>query len=184
MARRSVGNLRKLPSGRWQASYIDDATGSRIAAPSTFGTKTDAGLWLSTVEADRARGHLLDQKLAIRPFHEWAADWMAGLHVKPKTEVSYESSRRNHVLPAFEHRPVGAITYRDCKAFVDALRAKGLAPGTVGDALKVLRLVMQEALRAEAIRRNPAEGLRVARGERVEMVFLARPGGSSVASRA
>jgi integrase len=32
--------------------------------------------------------------------------------------------------------------------------------------------VLQEALRADAIRRNPADGLRVQRGERVEMVFL------------
>lgn len=172
MARRSFGNLRKLPSGRWQASYTDDITGKRIAAPATFGTKADAALWLSTIEADRARGHLLDQRLATRPFEEWAADWLAGLHVKPKTEVSYESSLRNHVLPVFEHRPVGSITYRDCKAFVDGLRAKGLAAGTAGEARKVLRLVLQEALRADAIRRNPADGLRVQRGERVEMVFL------------
>ena len=36
----------------------------------------------------------------------------------------------------------------------------------------MLRLVLQEALRADAIRRNPADGLRVPRGERHEMVFL------------
>jgi integrase len=172
MARRTFGNLRKLPSGRWQASYIDDGSGKRISAPSTFLTKADAALWLSTVEADRARGHLLDQRLAVRPFEEWASDWLGGLHVKPKTEVSYESSLRNHVLPAFEKRPIGAITYRDCKAFVDGMKAKGLAPGTIGEARKVLRLVLQEAARADAIRRNPAQGIRVPRGERVEMVFL------------
>jgi integrase len=172
MARRSFGSLRKLPSGSWRASYIDQATGERFAAPSTFRTKTDAALWLSTVEADRARGDLLDPRLAQRPFSEWAAEWLQGLHVKPKTRVGYESCLRNHVLPRFANRPKASITYRDCKRFVDDLRDQGLAPGTVGEARKVLRLVLREALRADAIRRNPADGIRIPRGDRQEMVFL------------
>lgn len=172
MARRSFGYVRKLGSGRWQASYTDEHTGERVAAPSTFLTKADANVWLSTVEADRARGDLLDPKLSQRPLHVWADEWLDGLHVKPKTRLSYESSLRNHVLPAFEHRPVASLTYRDCKRFVDDLAEKGLAPGTVGEARKVLRLVLREALRADAIRRNPADGIRVPRGERQEMQFL------------
>ena len=172
MARRSFGNVRKLPSGRWQATYTDIHTGGRVAAPDTFPTKTDANVWLATVEADAARGDLLDPRLTRRPFHEWADEWLAGLHVKPKTRLAYESSLRNHVLPVFEHRQVASITYRDCKQFVDDLAAKGLAPGTVGEARKVLRLVLREALRADAIRRNPADGIRIPRGERQEMQFL------------
>jgi hypothetical protein len=35
-----------------------------------------------------------------------------------------------------------------------------------------VRLVLQEAMRADAIRRNPADRLRVPRGRRDEMVFL------------
>lgn len=76
------------------------------------------------------------------------------------------------MLPAFAKRPVAAITYRDCEAFVDDLLRAGLAPGTVGDARKILPLVLQEAMRADAIRRNPASNLRVPRGKRDEMVFL------------
>lgn len=172
MARRSFGNVRKLPSGRWQATYTDIHTGGRVAAPGTFPTKTDANVWLATVEADAARGDLLDPRLTRRPFSEWADEWLAGLHVKPKTRLAYESSLRNHVLPVFEHRQVASITYRDCKQFVDDLAADGLAPGTVGEARKVLRLVLREALRADAIRRNPADGIRIPRGERQEMQFL------------
>lgn len=172
MARRSFGYIRKFPSGRWQASYTDERTGQRIAAPDTFGTKADANLWLSTVATDRSRGRLGDHQLSQRPFHEWADEWLGGLHVKPKTLVSYESSLRNHVLPVFAQRPVGSITYRDAKQFVSTMTAKKLAPGTIGEARKILRMVLQEALRADAITRNPADGLRVPRGERQEMVFL------------
>jgi integrase len=172
MGRRSFGHVRRYPSGRWHASYIDERTGSRIAAPATFPTKVAATRWLATVEADRARGDLLDPTLSQRTFAEWADEWVAGLRVKPKTQLAYESSLRNHVLPAFGHRAVASISYRDCKRFVDDRLDAGLAPGTVSEARKVLRLVLREALRADAIRRNPAVGLRVPRGERQEMVFL------------
>jgi site-specific recombinase XerC len=161
-----------MSSGRWQASYRDEHSGVRVVAPTTFRTKADANVWLATVEADKARGDLLDPRLAQRPFADWAHEWLAGLQVKPKTRLAYESSLRNHVLPAFEHRPIASITYRDCKHFVDELSRKGLAPGTVGEARKILRLVLREALRADAIRRNPADGIRIPRGERQEMQFL------------
>lgn len=172
MARRPFGHVRRMPSGRWQASYTDDTTGERILAPTTFRTKAEANIWVSTVEADKARGDLLDPRLAQRRFADWADEWLTGLHVKPKTRLAYESSLRNHVLPVFEQRPVASITYRDCKRFVDDLANGGLAPGTVGEARKILRLVLREALRADAIRRNPADGIRIPRGERQEMQFL------------
>ena len=54
-ARRGFGNLRKLPSGRWQASYVGP-DGQRHNAPATFGTKTDAGGWLAAQQTDIARG--------------------------------------------------------------------------------------------------------------------------------
>lgn len=74
MARRSFGSIRKLPSGSWRATYVDQVTGVRVAAPNTFRTKADAALWLSSIEADRARGDLLDPRLSRRPFSEWASE--------------------------------------------------------------------------------------------------------------
>ena len=52
--RRHFGSVRKLPSGRYQASYHQ--VGDRHAASDTFATKADALAWLSTVEADIRRG--------------------------------------------------------------------------------------------------------------------------------
>ncbi|MGH9287962.1 MAG: hypothetical protein ACRD0V_06675, partial [Acidimicrobiales bacterium] len=74
--RRTFGYVRKLPSGRWQATYLDDRTRQRVAAPSTFATKTDANLWLASVETDRARGEHLRPGLARRSFGEWAEEWL------------------------------------------------------------------------------------------------------------
>ena len=46
-ARAAWGKVRKLPSGRYQASYVAP-DGERHAAPMTFGAKVDADAWLAT----------------------------------------------------------------------------------------------------------------------------------------
>lgn len=170
--RRSFGSIDKQKSGRFRASYLDPNSGDRVAAPMTFSTRTDATAWLASVQTDRSRGELLDLKLGRRTFAEWANEWLDGLHVRPTTRIGYESALRNHVLPVFGSRQVVSIRYADCKRFLDKLLASGLAPGTVSEARKILRMVLGEALRHDAIRRNPADGLRVPRGRRQEMVFL------------
>jgi len=58
--RRRFGYVRKLPSGRYQASFIGPS-GLRQSAPTTFKTRTDADRWLTAVEADIARGAWLDE---------------------------------------------------------------------------------------------------------------------------
>jgi hypothetical protein len=52
--RRRFGYVRKLPSGRYQASFIGP-NGLRQYAPNTFATRTDANRWLTRVEADISR---------------------------------------------------------------------------------------------------------------------------------
>ena len=54
-AARDWGKVRKLPSGRYQASYAGP-DGQRHNAPATFGTKPDAGGWLAAQQTDIARG--------------------------------------------------------------------------------------------------------------------------------
>ena len=47
-ARRSFGRIDQLPSGMFRARYPDpDNPSRRIAADTTFQTKTDAAAWLS-----------------------------------------------------------------------------------------------------------------------------------------
>jgi hypothetical protein len=50
MSRRQVDSVRKLPSGRYRASYWHLA--DRHIGPRTFATKGGAQTWLSTVETD------------------------------------------------------------------------------------------------------------------------------------
>ncbi|MDO3312479.1 tyrosine-type recombinase/integrase [Mycobacteroides abscessus] len=52
---RDFGNVRKLPSGRYQARYRGP-DGVRYPAPTTFTTKKAANAWLSDVQSDIERG--------------------------------------------------------------------------------------------------------------------------------
>src|SRR5699024_10773823 len=73
--RRRFGNVRKLPYGKWQASYLG-ANGERQYAPDTFRTKTDADRWLVGVEADISRGAWLDEKLGREKFGNYASVYL------------------------------------------------------------------------------------------------------------
>jgi hypothetical protein len=58
--RRRFGQVRKLPSGKFHASFVGP-NGIRQNAPSTFVTKTDANRWLAKVEGDLSRGTWLNE---------------------------------------------------------------------------------------------------------------------------
>jgi hypothetical protein len=61
MARaRSFGNIRRLPSGRFQARYWH--LGRQIAADVPFTTKSDARAWLAAMETDIRRGDCVSSK--------------------------------------------------------------------------------------------------------------------------
>lgn len=171
-SRRQFGRVRKLPSGRYQARYLDPRNNKDTPAPSTFATKSEATRWLATVEADLSRGELLDQRQAKRSFSDWSQEWLDGLQVKASTYQQYESSLRVHVLPEFGHRWIGSISHTECASFIVGLEAKGHGPSVIANARKVLRLVFALAERSDAIRRNPAAGLQVKRGAKDEMTFL------------
>ena len=49
MTKRTFGSTRKLPSGRYQASYWHD--GEQFTGPKTFDTKADANTFLSETES-------------------------------------------------------------------------------------------------------------------------------------
>lgn len=162
--------IKKLPNGRWEASYRDPRRKERVRI---FRTRAEADRWLSIVKTDVARGEYVDPRLARSRFDDWAAEWMATTaHLKPKTRAGYESDLRVHVLPAFSGRSIGSVQQVDVRRFVADMIAAGAAPGTVRNARKVLRLVLATAEASGAIRGNPCNGVRVPASPKADMVFL------------
>jgi len=56
----TFGSVRKLRSGRQQASYWHE--GKRHIADHTFDTKADADAWLATIRTDIGRGGWIDPR--------------------------------------------------------------------------------------------------------------------------
>lgn len=162
--------VKKLPNGKWEASYRDARRKERIR---TFRTRAEADRFLATVKTDIARGDYVDPKRGRAAFVEWADEWLATTaHLKPKTRAGYATDLRVHVLPVFGDLPVASIQQVDVKRFVSEMLANGAAPGTVRNARKVLRLVLGAAVGSQAIRSNPCDGVRVPASPKSDMVFL------------
>jgi integrase len=163
--------IKKLPSGRWEASYRDPTGRERVKH---HRTRIEADRWLTTVKDHLHRGEFVEPRLAKQPFSTWADAWLTGAaaHVRPKTWTHYESVLRVHVLPTFAQRPVATIGPADVRRFIAERVESGAAPGTVRSARKVLRLVLATALADGAIRTNPCDGSRVPASPRADMVFL------------
>lgn len=111
-SRIDFGSVRKLPSGRWQARYLDPA-GKPMTGPHTFGTKREALDHLAAVRADRLRGAYIDHRAGLIPFGPYAADWIAngGSRGKlaPKTRANNEDLLAG-VLSSLHDHPLSAIT--------------------------------------------------------------------------
>jgi len=107
--RRHFGSVRKLPSGRYQASYWHE--GERQVAPDTFAGKTDAQAWLSSKETDINRGQWVDPGAGRVPFEEFAAVWLGRQgHLRPRTLELYTYLLRDYLQPFFGEQQLSAIT--------------------------------------------------------------------------
>jgi hypothetical protein len=117
--RRGWGRARKLPSGRWQASYVHDLV--RHTAPDTFKERTDAEGWL----ADGRR--LINQNVWTPPkvreaqrkmtgvtFGEYATTWIEDRPIKASTKIEYERLLGGPLEPLqpIELRQLNAETIR------------------------------------------------------------------------
>jgi integrase len=154
--RRRFGYVRRLPSGRYQASFIGP-TGTRQTAPKTFRTKTDADRWLSAVEVDLSRGAWLDDDLGRQSFGSYARAWLRD-HPKmgPRYRETCERNLRLHMAP-LQDMPLRGITAPVVREwYASALRAGG-GRTSIAQAYRFLRAVMTTAVRDGAIVKNPCQ---------------------------
>lgn len=155
--RRRFGAIRKLASGRWQVRYRDQVTGQLRPAPQTFKTKTDAGRWLSMLEADMLRGTWLDPADGDMRFDELAERWFATkIHLRENTKLQYRYLLDKHILPFFGERPIGSVTVLGVQTWLADRHANtNLCANSVAKAYKVVRMVMDVAIDAGLILRSP-----------------------------
>lgn len=153
MSKRSFGSVRKLQSGRFQASYLS-ADGSRINAPTTFDGKEDAEDWLATVRADKVRGVLGKPKGYDKSLSRYAAEWLEHRQLRPSSHFHYQNILRMHILPKLGHlalMDIDPATVRRWHASVTT------GPAMRANAYRLLHSILATATDDELIVRNPCK---------------------------
>lgn len=181
--REAFGSLRKLPSGRIQASYTGE-DGKRYNAPHTFDAMTDARGWLSIQQAKIHTGTWsameatrTDAGKSARStdFGSYAQEWLEtrtnrhGEHLLPRTREEYERLLRGPLKPLTTERLV-AMTPEMIRAWYSAQIATGAKTQTAR-AYGLLKSVLNTAVQDGRIVANPCmiRGAQNAKtGKRVE----------------
>jgi integrase len=154
--RRRFGQIRKLPSGKYQASFVPPNGGRRQNAPNTFVTKTDARAWLIKVETDLSRGTWLDEELGQQEFGTYARAWLRD-HTKigPRYRETCTRNLRLH-MASLENIPLRALTPPIIREwYAAAMRGKG-GRTSIQQSYRFLHAVLATAVRDGAIPVNPA----------------------------
>ena len=93
-ARRRFGMIRKLPSGRLQASFTDP-NGVRRNAPDTYATRPEANDWLTVQESLLVRGEWTDPDRGKVAFGAYATRWINERHGLRPRNVALSRDRKS-----------------------------------------------------------------------------------------
>jgi integrase len=153
--RRGFGYLRRLPSKRWQASYIGPDL-VRHNAPDTFETKGDGEAWLAAerrlLAADDWQPPGQRRRRGLT-FEAYAAAWLEARELKPSTRALYRGILARELIPAFGQTSVSRISAADVRAWyatLDPARKTRRA-----HAYSLLRAILDTAVTEEVIPANP-----------------------------
>jgi integrase len=154
---RGFGHLRRLPSGRWQASYVGPDT-ARHTAPTTFQAKQDAEGWLGTENRLITSGAWTSpgrRARAVGPttFSEYSTTWMLERDLKPRTHAHYRSLLDRLILPTFGDSPVTSITPDQVRTWHAA--TAGATPTLRAHGYALFRTILNTAVADDLLVANP-----------------------------
>jgi Integrase len=153
---RRFGLIRKLPSGRWQASYLGP-DGRRRSAPDTFDTKRDAEQFLVRVETLLMSDEWTDPIRARVTVGDYADRWITerpGL--RPRTVELYRWLMRKHIEPRLGGVQLGQLTTAVVREWRASLLAGGVSQSIAAKSYRLLRAVLSTAVEEDRIlARNP-----------------------------
>jgi integrase len=153
---RRFGNVRKLPSGRFQVRYPGPDVRIRTG-PETYERKSDAEKALVIIEAQMASGSWTDPERGKIKLGDYASVWIAerpGL--RPRTMDLYRWLLRKHIAPYLGGVPVGKVSARLVREWRAVLVGNGVSVSAAAKAYRLLRAIMTTAVDEDnMLARNP-----------------------------
>lgn len=155
---RGFGHVRKLPSGRHQASYVGPDN-RRHTAVRTFESKQDAEGWLGREHTKIAEEKWIAPRrraaIAVHPesFGEYAEVWLLDRDLQPRTREHYRSLLDRQILPTFKTTPLVDITPLTIRTWRSSLPND--RPTLRAHAYSLVRAILSTAVGDEVIASNP-----------------------------
>jgi integrase len=153
---RRFGNVRKLPSGRYQVRY-PGPDGRIRTGPETFARSGDAQRALMLIEADMLAGEWADPDRGKARLSDYAARWIAqrpGL--RPRTIDLYSWLLQRYIVPQLGAVPLGKLSTQMIRDWWSGLLGDGVSVSMAAKAYRLLRAVLTTAVEEDKIlARNP-----------------------------
>lgn len=153
--RRRFGNIRKLPSGRFQARYLGP-DGMERKAPHTFETERQAAKWLTIIESEIIKGDWAAPEAGEVLLSEYGQTWISERKLAPRTRENYEDLFRLRIRPYLGELALGAIRPQTIRSWRKRLLDGGTPEPQAVKAYSLLRAILNTAVKEdEIIRQNP-----------------------------
>ena len=155
--RRRFGTVRRLASGRFQASFVGP-DGQRRNAPETFDTKGDAGRWLTVTESAMIRGTWTDPERGKVSLQEYGQRWIEqrpGL--RPRTVDLYRWLFGRYLRPRLGRTRLIDLDPQQVRQWRHELLSDGVSASMTAKAYRLLRAVLNTAVEDGLIARNPCQ---------------------------
>lgn len=154
--RRGFGHVRKLPSKRFQVSYVGPDL-ARHKAPTTFTTKADAEAWLGACRHRIENGTWEHEAVTAsrKPtgFADYAIGWLEDRPLKPKTRNGYQHLLDRYLLPVLGPLDLGGVTPSVVRGWWAGLGREH--PTANARAHTLLKSILNTAVEDELITVNP-----------------------------
>lgn len=151
--RRSFGSLRQLPSGRWQARYRDTA-GKSHTAPETFATRPEATRYLAQSRPTLfgANGPTPRRSGVVPRMGDPQA---TTTNLRPNTRALHAYLLRRFLLPALADTALADLDLMAVRSWLADLERKAVSANTVAKAYRLLTRILDTAVAADLLVRNP-----------------------------
>jgi integrase len=155
---RRFGNVRKLPSGRYQIRY-PGPDGRIRTGPETYERKSDADKALVLIEAQLSSGNWTDPDRGKVKLGAYASKWITerpGLRVR--TMDLYRWLLRKHIEPYLGGVPIARLSPQMVREWRATLLNGGVSVSVTAKAYRLLRAIMMTAVDEDKILpRNPCQ---------------------------
>lgn len=155
--------VEQVGANTWRVRY--PVGGGRVGTLGGFQSERAARDRAAQLDLERRRGSWVDPVAGRITVAEWVVQWWPTIDVAERTLENYHRRLHRHILPRWGELRLGDITPSQVNAWAHDLSAAGYARSTVSSQIKLLSMLLIDAVDARVIQANPVR-LRRNRGRR------------------